>query len=103
MGAGASFLLMVCAVSAITITLTRSHLSTWFKEDLTKWQSEDGWLYKLFDCPWCMSHWVALPFAVWLRDGDIFKMKFLILWLGIVMLSGLIVQFYGTLVKESKG
>ena len=31
--------------------------------------SGDGFLGRLLDCFYCLSLWVAVPFAVWLADG----------------------------------
>ena len=54
------FAMETLAVSAISLTLTRAKITDFFRESENMPQ-----LWKnLFRCPYCMSHWLALPSAL---------------------------------------
>lgn len=49
-----------------------------------------GFLGNLLDCFYCLSLWVAVPFAIWLGDGYIYS---IVLWLGLSGLACVIEKF----------
>ena len=49
------------AVSAVSISLTRSHITNPLRDRADRWPYL---LKELLSCPYCMSHWIAGIFAV---------------------------------------
>jgi len=55
-GVAALFILML-AVCAVTLTLTKSSMFKWLRD--LAWRAHPV-IGKMASCPYCMSHWVAL-------------------------------------------
>lgn len=54
------------AVSAMSVTLSMSALC----QGLRDWMADrHRWLGKLFRCPYCLSHWLALGAVLWCRPS----------------------------------
>lgn len=62
-GSRIDLILLSFAVAVVSVTLTRSHLTkTW----RLKYLHTPYMLGELINCPYCMAHWVALGFSLWL-------------------------------------
>ena len=48
---------LALAVGAISLTLTKAGIFAGFRDLIS---SLSGWLGSLFECPYCMAHWIAL-------------------------------------------
>lgn len=51
---------MALATAALSITVTKSSLFLPFRRLLG--DPQGNWFAKLFNCPYCMSHWIAIGF-----------------------------------------
>jgi hypothetical protein len=84
------------ATSAISLTITKSHLFSGFRE----WIGDrSDLLLELFSCPWCFSHWISA--GIFLFAG----MRLPLFWLIIlifanVSLSGMITNYTLRLVDD---
>ena len=79
--------LMVCAVASgtVALTLTASHITKPWRH---RYMAAPYMLGELINCPYCMAHWTAVPFAMWLtRPG----LMFFIVWFAIVGLSAIFI------------
>jgi uncharacterized membrane protein YphA (DoxX/SURF4 family) len=52
------------ATAVVSVTITRSKIFRGLRLFL---EDKNEWLHKLFTCPYCMSHWVAVFFVVMVR------------------------------------
>lgn len=88
---------LAIATVSISYTLTKTPVFDFVRDRL----HEDGMLFKLWSCPYCMSHWIAFGFTAAFRPEpltgtwiDLFPVAFIM-----VTLSGLVIQ---TIVVMSK-
>ena len=55
------------AIGAVSLTITKADLFAWFRDWLDRRARKPrsllrhpfGWLSTLFDCPYCMAHWIT--------------------------------------------
>jgi len=71
-----NILLISLAVSSISITITKSSL---FNKIRPKW--------KLFNCPYCLSHWISFLFILLLKDSGF--LNFIILSFSTITLANI--------------
>lgn len=91
-----TILLLVCATSTISVTVTKSKVSEPFRAWLAK---HSQWLGKLFSCPYCFSHWTAFG-LVFLSNVRVFPnyfVNFAILSFAIVSLATVLSAVMGRL------
>lgn len=48
---------MALAIGTVSMTITKADLFSWLRNWL---EDHNEFLFDLFSCPYCMSHWVAL-------------------------------------------
>lgn len=75
--------LLAVASGAISLTLTASHLTKRWRHE---WLDAPYLMGELINCPYCMGHWTAVPFALYV--GQTFADVVLSYWI-IVGLSAL--------------
>lgn len=79
-------LLLVCATSTVSMTVTKSKVAEPFRAFLSH---HSPWLGKLFSCPYCFSHWTAFA-LVYLTKIQVFPnwfVNFFVVAFAIVSLS----------------
>jgi hypothetical protein len=82
------------ATAALSVTLTKTHITESLREWLWK-QPNLKTVAKLADCPYCMSHWVALFFVGFGLEWQGF-FSFLISWFAVIAFSAIVI---GTVIK----
>lgn len=56
--------ILAVAVAAVSMTIGRAKVSEGFRS----WaDNKSAWLGKLVNCPYCISHWIALVAVAWYR------------------------------------
>lgn len=56
--------ILAIAVAAVSMTIGRAKVSEGFRS----WaDNKSAWLGKLVNCPYCISHWIALVAVAWYR------------------------------------
>ncbi len=60
------YIIVALIISSISITITQSSLFKSFRDAM-----EDMFTSKLFNCPYCLAHWLAFPF-IWMFGIGIF-------------------------------
>ncbi len=68
-----SLVIYSLAVAVIVTTITRGSI---FKE--ARERIKYPWLKKLLNCPYCLAHWVAIPFGLILEGPGIINILALI-------------------------
>lgn len=61
LGTIGTLLALALATASVTLTLTRASIFRPWRYWIAR---KSKWLGKLFSCPYCMSHWVALVFVL---------------------------------------
>lgn len=91
---------LALAVGAISLTLTKAQIFEWLRNLVGRIST---WLGELFDCPYCMAHWVALgtmflykPILIASGHGwlDLFVSYFALVALG-SLVAGAIYRLFG--------
>jgi len=78
------------AVSSISMTITKAEIFAPIRNLLGRISK---WLGKLFSCPYCMSHWIALPFIILYEptitslDGGWAIFDYVLCWFAVVTLA----------------
>ena len=86
----ADHVLTAFAVSAVSLTLTRAGLTQPLRDFIEPWVPP--YVFYLFSCAYCMSHWIALPLAVWMQSGPWWLSWFILVGMSAVI-SGVILFF----------
>jgi hypothetical protein len=84
---------MGLVVGVISVTITKSSLFESLRDWM--WEKSGNFLGKLFSCPYCMSHWVALVMVIWGNPGLIVHpyelVKEIFCVIGVAMVAGWVV------------
>lgn len=98
------FTLMALAIAAISLTITRSHLTEKWREYLLDNRANDLFT-SLMTCPYCMAHWVAFVpgclFAAnyyWTREATMS----IVCWLALAAASTLVMGAMQKLMLSSE-
>lgn len=83
--------IMALATTAITVTLTKSSFFTGLRMSARKRLPK--WLAKLFSCPYCATHWVALAVT-----AAYFSLDPFVLFLAAAAVVGLSAAFTGLVI-----
>jgi hypothetical protein len=59
---------LALAIGAVSLTITKANVFEWLRAWIDRRARKPrgflrrpfGWLNELFDCPYCMAHWIAL-------------------------------------------
>lgn len=94
-----TLIILGLATASISITLTSTPVFEWVKELLVDWP----WTLALWNCPYCMAHWIGLGLALVFRPlpitgtyADLFPV-----WFAIVMIAALFIVVQRVLSKVS--
>jgi ABC-type multidrug transport system permease subunit len=82
----ADIVLTAFAVSALSITLTKSKMFLPVRE---LFERAPAYLNYLLNCPYCMSHWIALVMAIFVVPGPWWLVWFILVGMSAVI-SGVI-------------
>ena len=63
---------LALAIGAVSLTITKANIFEWLRAWLDRrarnprgwFRRPFGWLNELFDCPYCMAHWIVLVVMV---------------------------------------
>jgi hypothetical protein len=56
--------ILAVAVAAVSMTVARAKVSKGFRDWVA---SKSTWLGDLFNCPYCISHWITFAAVAWYR------------------------------------
>jgi hypothetical protein len=64
-------ILLSLAISSISMTITKSNVMAWFRSRVAVLGS---WFEELFQCPYCLSHWLAALGVIVLFKGTLIQL-----------------------------
>jgi hypothetical protein len=76
-------ILLGLAIASITMTITKSNVMEYPRDQVSKLGS---WAEDLAHCPYCLSHWLTFA-AVWLRLGPLPLGQFVLVSFGVITIA----------------